>query len=101
MFTSCSNIDSGSKCENQATKPAQVRKIFATYEGSLSLPLAGPVAFHDQIDRKAVVKRYGALLPIQTLRRRIGLGCELMNSDGSDRCQMTISARTDPREDRP
>jgi hypothetical protein len=49
----------------------------------------------DEMDRQAVVKRHGATIPMRTLRRRMGLGCERMNAaDGVDRCQLTISAKT-------
>jgi hypothetical protein len=49
----------------------------------------------DEMDRQAVVKRHGATIPMRTLRRRMGLGCERMNAaDGVDTCQLTISAKT-------
>lgn len=45
----------------------------------------------EEMDRKAVVKRHGASIPVQTLRRRMGLGCDRMIShDGVDRCELRI-----------
>jgi putative SOS response-associated peptidase YedK len=42
----------------------------------------------DTLDRKALVKRYGASLCLDRLRRQLALGCERMNGlDGVDRCQ--------------
>lgn len=53
----------------------------------------------DEMDRRAVVKRHGAAIPIRTLRRRMGLGCEQMNAaDGIDRCQLRISAKVEVKE---
>jgi hypothetical protein len=75
-------------------------KILQDVRGKNIVASCRPCGLHDQMDRKAVVKRYGAAIPVMTLRRRIGLGCDLMNSDGSDRCQMTISIEVDPKEDR-
>jgi hypothetical protein len=54
----------------------------------------------DEMDRKAVMKRHGASIPMRTLRRRIGLGCDHMNAaDGVDRCKLTISAKPNTEED--
>jgi hypothetical protein len=40
------------------------------------------------LDRKALVKQYGASLSFRQLRRRLTVGCPRMNSaDGIDRCQ--------------
>ncbi|MGO7018606.1 hypothetical protein [Rhizobium leguminosarum] len=53
----------------------------------------------DHLDRKAVVKRHGASIPMRKLRRRLGLGCDRMNAaDCIDRCQLTISAKTDTED---
>jgi hypothetical protein len=40
------------------------------------------------LDRKALIKQYGATLSFRQLRRRLTVGCSRMNSiDGIDRCQ--------------
>ena len=40
-----------------------------------------------ELDRSALVKRYGATLRFVELRRRIAIGCEKMIcTDGADRC---------------
>ncbi|WP_436080517.1 hypothetical protein [Pararhizobium sp. LjRoot235] len=40
------------------------------------------------LDRKALVKQYGASLRFVELRRRLAVGCEKMIcADGQDRCQ--------------
>jgi hypothetical protein len=42
----------------------------------------------DTLNRKALVRRYGASLGLDRLRRQLALGCERMNGfDGVDRCQ--------------
>lgn len=41
-----------------------------------------------RLDRKALVKQYGASFTFLQLRRRLTLGCSRMNiEDGIDRCQ--------------
>ncbi len=41
-----------------------------------------------ELDRKALVKQYGASFRFVELRRRLATGCERMIcSDGQDRCQ--------------
>lgn len=41
-----------------------------------------------ELDRKALVKQYGANLRFVELRRRMSIGCEKMIcADGQDRCQ--------------
>ncbi|PDT15418.1 hypothetical protein CO670_17760 [Rhizobium sp. J15] len=41
-----------------------------------------------ELDRKTLVKQYGASFTFQQLRRRLSLGCPRMFSeDGVDRCQ--------------
>ncbi|MBO9198237.1 hypothetical protein J5277_29330 [Rhizobium sp. 16-449-1b] len=53
----------------------------------------------DDLDRKAVVKRHGASIPMRKLRRWLGLGCDRMNTaDGIDRCHLTISAKPDKED---
>jgi len=53
----------------------------------------------DDLDRQAVVKRHGASIPMRTLRRWMGLGCDRMNAaDGIDRCQLTISVKPDKED---
>jgi len=45
------------------------------------------------------VKRHGASIPMRQLRRRLGLGCDRMNTaDSVDRCHLTISAKLDKEE---
>ncbi|WP_310295882.1 hypothetical protein [Rhizobium sp. BE258] len=53
----------------------------------------------DEMNRKAVVQRHGAAIPIRNLRRRLALGCERMNAaDGIDRCQLDVAAKPETRE---
>ncbi|QFY62395.1 hypothetical protein FZ934_08295 [Rhizobium grahamii] len=40
------------------------------------------------LDRKVVVRQFGASLPLRQLRRRLTVGCSRMNcADSIDRCQ--------------
>lgn len=42
---------------------------------------------HGELDRRTLVKQYGASLTFVTLRRRVAMGCAKMHGqDGIDRC---------------
>jgi len=42
----------------------------------------------EEFDRQVLVKRYGASLSFQQLRRRVAMGCpKMVSSDGIDRCE--------------
>ncbi|EJZ18456.1 hypothetical protein RCCGEPOP_25552 [Rhizobium sp. Pop5] len=48
-----------------------------------------------ELDRKTLVKQYGASFTFQQLRRRVSLGCSRMFSeDGVDRCQTRFPGLT-------
>jgi len=79
-------------------KSSADRKTLRSIRSDLVVVRCQNCGHHDELDRKVIVKRYGALVPLQNLRRRIGMGCALMNADGVDRCQMTITAKFDTKE---
>lgn len=79
-------------------KSSTNRKTLRSIRSDLVVVRCQHCGHHDELDRKAIVERYGALIPLQNLRRRIGMGCALMNAEGVDRCQMTITAKFDTKE---
>lgn len=49
-----------------------------------------------ELDRKILVKQYGASFTFQQLRRRLSLGCpRLISEDGIDRCQTRFPCLTE------
>ncbi|WP_225897148.1 hypothetical protein [Rhizobium phaseoli] len=89
------------------TKMSSIRKN--TYDELISLrDYRGPVVTVEckdcrrsgELDRKKLVKQYGASLTFMQLRRRLALGCSNMNSeDGIDRCTTWFPCLADARFD--
>ncbi len=76
-----------------STDSADHGLILRHVRGNLIIAACKACDLIEEMDRTAVVKRHGASVPIRTLRRRMGLGCDRMNADGVDRCQLRISGK--------
>jgi hypothetical protein len=62
-------------------------KFVSTSRGPVITVQYKPCGQHGELDRKALVKQFGASMRFVDLRRRMAMGCDKMHcSDGQDKC---------------
>ena len=62
------------------------------FKGPVITVRCKPCGQQGELDRKALVKQFGASMRFVDLRRRIAIGCDKMQcSDGQDRCGTQFS----------